>query len=112
LNIDIARFVFFQNLPCNHFTLGAAHDQSQSRLKRGEAAVWQRRFGEHLIRDEHDFRRHLDHIHYNPVKHGLVKRVRDWAWSSFHRYVRLGEYAGDWGDSAVERKVGAMRCGE
>jgi len=58
--------------------------------------VWQRRFWEHTIRDAGDFRRHLDYIHLNPVKHGLVKRVADWPWSSFHRYVRMGWYKPDW----------------
>lgn len=70
---------------------------SESRLKRGEAAVWQRRFWEHTIRDLHDFNRHLDYIHYNPVKHGLVHSVSDWPWSSFHRYVQLGFYDRSWG---------------
>ncbi len=38
----------------------------------------------------------LDYIHFNPVKHGLVRRARDWPWSSFMRYVELGEYDIDW----------------
>jgi putative transposase len=67
------------------------------RNARGEASVWQRRFWEHLIRDETDFVRHVDYIHYNPVKHGLVQCVGDWPWSSFHRYVRDGLLPADWG---------------
>ncbi len=63
---------------------------------RGEYALWQRRFWEHTIRDESDFSRHLDYIHYNPVKHGLVSRVSDWPYSSFHRYVRQGWLPEDW----------------
>lgn len=63
-----------------------------SRLKRKEAAVWQRRFWEHTIYDENDLNAHIDYVHFNPVKHGLVKRVSDWPWSSFHRYVRSGIY--------------------
>jgi len=63
----------------------------------GEPALWQRRFWEHTIRDDRDFERHVDYIHYNPVKHGLVGRVRDWPHSSFHRYVRLGLVPQDWG---------------
>lgn len=66
---------------------------------RGEANIWQRRFWEHLIRDEQDYRNHVDYIHINPVKHGLVARVRDWPFSSFHHYVRQGllpiHWAGD-----------------
>lgn len=67
----------------------------QSNAK-GECAVWQRRFWEHTLRDELDLARHVDYIHYNPVKHGWVKQVRDWPWSSFHRYVRQGVLPEDW----------------
>jgi putative transposase len=61
-----------------------------SRDRRGEYVLWQRRFWEHTVRDETDFARHVDYVHFNPVKHGLVSRVRDWPHSSFHRYVRSG----------------------
>ena len=64
---------------------------------RRERSVWQRRFWEHQIRDDEDWHRHMDYIHYNPVKHGLVKRVSDWPWSSFDRYVGKGWYSSDWG---------------
>jgi putative transposase len=57
---------------------------------------WQKRFWEHLIRDDDDFRSHVDYIHYNPVKHGYVQRAVDWPCSSFHRWVRLGHYTPDW----------------
>ena len=77
--------------------LGNNQPLSESREKRGEAAIWQRRFWEHIIRDQEDLARHLDYIHYNPVKHGLVDRVSDWKWSSFHRYVRENYYVMDWG---------------
>lgn len=50
-----------------------------------------------MIRDEDDFIKHIEYIHYNPVKHGLVNRVQDWSWSSFHRYVQEGLYPIDWG---------------
>lgn len=69
---------------------------SKSRRKRGERGLWQRRFWDHLIRDELDFQRHLDYIHWNPVKHGWVSRVKDWPHSSFHKFVRLGLYPEDW----------------
>jgi REP-associated tyrosine transposase len=70
----------------------------------GEHALWQRRFWEHTIRDERDFERHVDYIHFNPVKHALVTRVRDWPYSSFHRYVRRGILPVDWaGDLAESR---------
>jgi putative transposase len=71
------------------------------RSPNGELALWQRRFWEHTIRNERDFARHVDYIHFNPVKHGLVSRVRDWAHSSFHQYVRDGVLQEDWaGDTA------------
>jgi putative transposase len=57
---------------------------------RGEYRLWQRRYWEHTIRDDDDFARHVDCIHINPVKHGLVARVVDWPHSSFHPYVRNG----------------------
>ena len=70
----------------------------------GEHALWQRRFWEHTIRDEKDFARHVDYIHFNPVKHGLVARVRDWPHSSFHHYVRRGVLPEDWaGDFSQDR---------
>jgi putative transposase len=69
---------------------------SASRAMKGERGIWQRRYWEHTIRDENDFVRHVDYIHFNPVKHGLVSRVRDWPHSSFHRMVRLGIYPDDW----------------
>jgi len=70
---------------------------SPSRQKRRETTIWQRRFWEHAIRDERDFQKHFDYIHYNPVKHGLVSRARDWPYSTFHRFVRQGIYPDDWG---------------
>ncbi|NOR51740.1 MAG: transposase [Gammaproteobacteria bacterium] len=70
--------------------------RSKSRTKRGERGIWQRRYWEHLIRDERDFAHHVDYIHWNPVKHGWVKRVEDWPYSSFHAYVRRGIYPADW----------------
>ena len=68
-----------------------------ARHRNGEYALWQRRFWEHTIRDDTDFERHVDYIHFNPVKHGLVARVQDWPHSSFHRYVRSGVVPEDWG---------------
>jgi len=68
-----------------------------SRARRGERGLWQRRFWEHLIRDERDWQRHVDYIHYNPVKHGYVSRATDWPYSSLHRFVRTGWCDPDWG---------------
>jgi putative transposase len=74
-------------------------DISISRKNKGERDIWQRRFWEHLIKDESDYRNHMDYLHYNPVKHSLVDQVADWPWSSFHRYVTAGIYSADWGGS-------------
>jgi putative transposase len=63
---------------------------------KGECGIWQRRFWEHAIRDERDWMRHVDYIHFNPVKHRHVTCVRDWPYSSFHRFVRAGVYPADW----------------
>jgi putative transposase len=78
--------------------LPKATSRSASKVAKRERGIWQRRYWEHLIRDERDLHRHLDYIHYNPVKHGLVAQVSDWPYSSFHRYVERGYYAADWGD--------------
>ena len=74
---------------------------SDSRIKRGERGLWQRRFWEHLIRDEADYLAHIDYIHWNPVKHGLVRNVVDWEYSSFHRFVRRGLYPANWGNQGI-----------
>jgi putative transposase len=68
--------------------------------KDGAKTIWQPRFYDHCIRDENDFHKHLDYIHYNPVKHGLVCSPGAWPHSSFARFVALGWYASDWGNVA------------
>ena len=80
-----------------HFSNHIIAAGSASRHANGELALWQRRFWEHTIRDETDYARHVDYIHFNPVKHGLVSRVCDWPHSSFHLYVRRGDLPEDWG---------------
>jgi putative transposase len=75
---------------------------SLPRHANGQLALWQRRFWEHTIRDDTDFERHVDYVHFNPVKHGLVSRVHDWPHSSFHRYVRDGVLPKDWGGDSRE----------
>jgi putative transposase len=73
--------------------------RNRSRRAREEAGLWQRRYWEHWIRDEEDLRRHVDYIHYNPVKHGYARRAGDWPWSSFQRFVREGWYEPGWGEA-------------
>ena len=70
---------------------------SAVRARRGERGVWQRRYWEHLIRDERDYRAHMDYVHINPVKHCLVKTVAEWPYSTFHRLVAEGIYPENWG---------------
>lgn len=73
-----------------------------ARNPKGEYDLWQRRFWEHTIRDDEDLRRHVEYIHFNPVKHGHVARVGDWPYSTFHRYVRLGVCLPDWAGEAED----------
>jgi putative transposase len=80
-----------------------------ARYANGELSLWQRRYWEHTIRDEGDFARHVDYIHFNPVKHGLVSRVCDWPYSSFHLYVRRGLLPEDW---AGDISDGGRKFGE
>ncbi len=71
---------------------------SASRRAKGERGIWQRRYWEHTIRNDNDFERHCHYIHYNPVKHGHVVAARQWPYSSFHRFVKLGVYPIDWAE--------------
>ena len=73
--------------------------KNDSREKRREQTLWHRRFWEHTIRDDEDYRRHCDYIHYNPVKHGLCLAPTNWPYSSFHRFVKEGRYELDWGNN-------------
>jgi len=91
--------------------VGQRRQASISRKRRGEVCLWQRRFWEHQIRDENDLQRHVDYIHYNPVKHELVDRVEDWPWSTYHRYVRGGFY-GKSNDFDDVIKIGIESFGE
>jgi putative transposase len=77
--------------------LSPSHSRSASKISKREKGIWQRRYWEHAIRDDADFERHVDYIHFNPVKHGHVSRVSDWPHSSFHRYVERGLLTADWG---------------
>ncbi len=75
---------------------------SRSRQRHQERGIWQRRFWEHTIRDDKDFENHMNYLHYNPVKHGYVKSVADWEFSTFHHCVKQGIYPADWGENYVE----------
>jgi len=85
----LVKSVFSRGLP-------AAKTRSASKAAKREKGIWQRRYWEHAIRNDADFERHVDYIHYNPVKHALATRVADWPHSSFHRYVEQGILPVDW----------------
>jgi putative transposase len=91
----------------NHEGIG----RTLSQQLKGEATIWHRRYWEHTIRDQDDLNAHIDYVHINPLKHGLVPMVKDWPWSSFHRYVKMGIYPEDWGGKA-EIKLMDMSRGE
>ena len=83
---------------------------NRSRARKGERGVWQRRYWEHLIRDENDLARHVDYIHINPVKHGYAAKASDWPWSSIHRYVRNGTLTADWAaDPELPNSIGERK---
>lgn len=81
---------------------------TKRRNQRNEGDVWQRRFWEHQIRSDEDWQRHMDYIHYNPVKHGYVDAPVNWQWSSFNKWVRHGVYAPDWGVFDAPRHIMTM----
>ena len=71
---------------------------TQSRILKKERVIWQRRFWEHQIADDNDFKNHVNYIHYNPVKHQYADSPKNWIYSSFHKYVRNGTYNNNWGN--------------
>lgn len=91
---------------------GSDGHRNHSRMRTGEAALWQRRFWEHVIADEEDLRRHMDYIHFNPVKHGYVVQATEWPWSSLHRCVRQGWYDEHWGEQVPATLQGWTGVGE
>jgi putative transposase len=72
----------------------------------GRESVWQNRYWEHTIRDDLDLQRHVDYVHWNPVKHGHVAHAVDWPYSSIHRFIREGLLAADWGVREVRGEFG------
>jgi putative transposase len=93
----------------NRFARALPRNESRDavRVAQNERGIWQRRFWEHLIRDEADYARHVEYCYINPLKHRLVARVNDWPYSSFHRDVRAGLFAQDWaGDLEASGEFG------
>jgi len=94
-----------------HFSKGLPREERRTkvRIKRGERGIWQRRFWEHAIRDDRDYATQMDYLHFNPVKHGWVKNVIDWPYSSFHRHLENGVYSVDWaGGDCKDIEMGEM----
>jgi len=87
----------------SHFSRGInSQPRSKSKISKREKGIWQRRYWEHVIRDEADLERHVDYIHFNPVKHGYVTRAIDWPYCSLRRYVAHGLLPEDWGGDIRE----------
>jgi putative transposase len=82
---------------------------SAARQRQGERGIWQRRFWEHLIRDENDLEHHMNYVHINPVKHGYVTQASAWPYSSIHRYIRLGWMTDDWAAEVSDGFVAGER---
>ena len=81
----------------NHFhMILKTNDINHSIKNNREADIWQRRYYEHTIHNEEDLNKHIDYIHYNPVKHGLTNTPRDWEFSSFNKFVKEGLYEENW----------------
>jgi len=76
--------------------------QYRFRIETNSGVVWQKRFWDHIIRNQEDMNRHIDYIHYNPVKHGLVESPFEWKYSSIHTYHKDGFYEDDWGKRATD----------
>ena len=83
---------------------------TESKVKKGEKGIWQRRYWEHTILSEEDLYKHIEYIHYNPVKHGYVNAVKDWEYSSFVKFVKLGWYDINWGNNNDIMKIQNMNC--
>lgn len=94
LRIRLIKAYFSRHLPKDEV-------RNLARQKRNERGIWQRRFWEHLIRDERDFEQHVNYVHFNPVKHGWAACVKDWPYSTFHRYVAQGVLPEDWAGGEV-----------
>ena len=84
------------------------HRFKKSAAEENNLILWQRRFWDHVIRDNEDLRIHMDYIHYNPIKHGYVHNLADYRWSSFNDHVILGNYSADWGTTVIPAKFDEM----
>lgn len=100
--ISSIKYYFSRNLPLKN------DDKSKSQIIRREKGIWQRRYYDHVIRNEADLNRHLDYIHYNPVKHKLSKTPFEWEYSSFGKFVKAGFYEENWCNFEDKNKITKM----
>ena len=78
--------------------------------RKGERKIWQSRYYDHIIRNEKDLEKHIDYIHYNPIKHGFVTKAIDYPYSSFEKFVSQGYYDKDWCNFEDKNKITNMDC--
>lgn len=89
-----------------HFPLNT--EQTEKQLLRREKGIWQRKYYDHIIRNEEDFNKHLDYIHYNPIKHGYVNCAKEWEYSSFKKFFKLGYYEENWCNFEDKYKINTL----
>ena len=99
------RWAVIKNAVSRFAGVSTVSADTTSRIKHRDSAIWQRHFYEHEIRNERDFERHMDYVHFNPVRHGHAASAAEWPYSTFHRYVREGVYAPDWGGTEPARSM-------
>jgi putative transposase len=98
----VIKIAFSKSLP-------NVEQRSEVMSRRGERGIWQRRYWEHTIRDDHDYAAHMDYIHFNPVKHGIIAKPGDWPFSSFHGAVSAGLYPVEWANDTDIAQTGERR---
>lgn len=105
--IHTIKYAFSKNIENGGIVI-PPYNITKSKITKGEKGIWQRRYWEHTMRDEEDLYKHLDYIHYNPVKHGYSTNVKDWEFSSFKKFVEKGNYDINWGCLQDIKHVEAM----
>jgi len=98
LPLDDSNFSLRWRLIKSGFSRALPKTEKRTKVRKaaGERGIWQRHFWEHVIRDDLDYQRHVDYIHLNPLKHGYVKHVVDWPYSTFHQHVTREIYMPNW----------------
>lgn len=105
--IHSIKYSFSENLQKGGIVI-PPYNTTKSKIKKGDKGIWQRRYWEHTISDEDDLYKHLDYIHYNPVKHNYAKNVKDWEFSSFSKFVEMKNYDLDWGSTEDIKHIETM----